>query len=423
MRMLPRGLVAVLLVFLGASPRNACALSIRTPAPHLLSLPPRLPRVVDWSELHREQARLAPPRSKLEEERDFFRELFQEVLGRDQGVPVMFEELVGGNQDRGVGVGMGWAGDGAMAARPTVAPRHGVHSEFYATAVLLSPDVRHFDVVYDSAAGDLWIVEGRWHTAIPEQARARRIVATPSSAFNASTLSSTVRSTSPLLLLSKVSGHWEPEIVSSVLDLVRPQSGSLENGICALPDGEVSSSPLSFGFEGEGSTRLVVAELDRGAYEGDFLWITPETAAAEWPVVFEGFGTTRGTTWPADSHMLIDPGTAAFAILPFSEAAAVHDCIPNVRFTPLANDPGFYSFLCDATPSLSVHLEGFAVPVVAGSLNLGRVAKNSRECVSGIVGHGLSSRVLGQPFLSNLYTIFDPSMGRVGLARRSATSS
>lgn len=138
MRMLPRGLVAVLLVFLGASPRNACALSIRTPAPHLLSLPPRLPRVVDWSELHREQARLAPPRSKLEEERDFFRELFQEVLGRDQGVPVMFEELVGGNQDRGVGVGMGWAGDGAMAARPTVAPRHGVHSEFYATVCSFS---------------------------------------------------------------------------------------------------------------------------------------------------------------------------------------------------------------------------------------------------------------------------------------------
>lgn len=113
-------------------------------------------------------------------------------------------------------------------------------------------------------------------------------------------------------------------------------------------------------------------------------FLRPQTAAAEWPVVFEGFGTTRGTTWPADSHMLIDPGMVSatcFLTLTFAKAADVSSrnrrlcdlavfrsgrcprlvrsfwnfvsglffnvsfaSIPNVRFTPLANDPGFYSF-------------------------------------------------------------------------------
>ncbi|KAM0754752.1 acid protease [Meredithblackwellia eburnea MCA 4105] len=394
--------------------------------------------VVDWSALERLRDRHGPRDKKTqalalasrEEERAFFTELLGEIMGGEDKIPHMFDELVGkeeqnGDQRDGRGdvavSSTAGGGDKNLKAEQALGTVQ-VLPEFVAT---LTYGARTAELVHDGMSGDLWIVEGDCKVALPRATAPQRVHAVLDSGSDApSTVGQKGSKQSHhniIATINKLSGEWETSIVSSILADVVPFLDSRDEATFCTKlrnDFQPRYTPATFSFHDK-LNLLVVLTADDDAFRSPLQWL-PNDAQAEWQVNVNGFNTLNGTTAPSTAWTRMDTGTGAFAVLPMRDAFDLHQRVPGVPINPIPGRQGFYSYPCHEAFTLILQLEdGVEARIPPSSLTLGRLNKDSDQCVSSIVGAEEETQsVLGRLFLENLYSVFDTKNRKLGLALR-----
>ncbi|KAG8713437.1 Type I transmembrane sorting receptor [Ceratobasidium sp. 423] len=120
-----------------------------------------------------------------------------------------------------------------------------------------------------------------------------------------------------------------------------------------------------------------------------------------------------------NGKMIIDSGTAAI-LGPYtsvwgwwSKVPGSGSCLPRD-----CGAPGYFTFPCANTPSVSFKFNGREFPVAAGDFSIGSLSRNNSICVGaiGILDTPDNAWVVGDAFMKNVYTVFDASESRVGFA-------
>jgi len=82
---------------------------------------------------------------------------------------------------------------------------------------------------------------------------------------------------------------------------------------------------------------------------------------------------------------------------------------------------GFYEFPCNSTPNVSFKWGGNAWAISEASFNLGMVSAGSSMCVGAIAAESLPFGddvwLLGDSFMTSVYTVFDMNKNQVGFAQ------
>ncbi|KAF9218657.1 acid protease [Gyrodon lividus] len=110
---------------------------------------------------------------------------------------------------------------------------------------------------------------------------------------------------------------------------------------------------------------------------------------------------------------IVDTGGDLIHGLP-EQVAAFYEAIGG---TVLPADHHFYTFPCNAVPSVSFTFGGTSFPISADTFNIGPSAEDASLCLGAIIANDfLSHWIVGTVFLSNVYTVFDLANQRVGFA-------
>ncbi|KAF9219024.1 acid protease [Gyrodon lividus] len=145
-------------------------------------------------------------------------------------------------------------------------------------------------------------------------------------------------------------------------------------------------------------------------YTGDFAW-APVIQQAHWQVNIDSV-VGNGQNVLTNVAGVIDTGTFLIYGAPL-DVAALYAAIGG---TPFPSDPGFYSFPCDAVPSVSFTLGGTSFPVPAETLNMGSYGDDPSKCIGSIFAGAFKTWIVGTVFLDSVYTAFDVANLRVGFA-------
>ncbi|KAF9226999.1 acid protease [Gyrodon lividus] len=155
---------------------------------------------------------------------------------------------------------------------------------------------------------------------------------------------------------------------------------------------------------------LYIGGTNRAMYTGDFTW-TQVIQQGYWQVHINNV-VANGRSVLTNVAAIIDTGTLLIHGPP-RDVAALYQAIGG---TPFAGLETFYSFPCDAVPSISFTFRGTPFPIPGESFSMGPIPFNPSRCVGSIIVGTLSTWVVGTTFLSAVYTAFDVSNARVGFA-------
>ncbi|EIW85947.1 Asp-domain-containing protein [Coniophora puteana RWD-64-598 SS2] len=180
-----------------------------------------------------------------------------------------------------------------------------------------------------------------------------------------------------------------------------------------VSQGETSSSV--FGFKLTSSDAgLTVGGVDSSAYTGSFHY-TPVTQEGYWQVTADSING-GGSEVLTNVDAIVDSGTTLI-VGPPSDVEDFYSQIGGKDASSTVGD-GYYTFPCSNIPDVSVSIGG-ATFDIASTFNLGKVSSGSSQCVGGIVGQDIGTDfwILGDVFMSNVYTEFDYGNSRLGFAK------
>ena len=76
--------------------------------------------------------------------------------------------------------------------------------------------------------------------------------------------------------------------------------------------------------------------------------------------------------------------------------------------------PGFYTYPCNANPTVTIQLANNVIMDVSGTFNDGMAAGSTTDCVGSIVAQNTNSWILGAKFMTTVYSVFDVGNARIG---------
>ncbi|KAF9220314.1 acid protease [Gyrodon lividus] len=177
-----------------------------------------------------------------------------------------------------------------------------------------------------------------------------------------------------------------------------------------VSQGQTDEPVFAFSLAAPGP-ELYLGGTNPDMYTGDFTWV-PAIQQGHWQVNIDsvvGNGHNVLTNVPG----IMDTGSVLIHGPP-SDVAAIYAAVGG---TPLPSNPSFYSFPCDAVPSVSFTFGGRSFPILAETLNMGPYRSNPSQCVGTIfAGHIIGTWIVGIPFFSSVYTAFDVANLRIGIA-------
>ncbi|KAF9219054.1 acid protease [Gyrodon lividus] len=180
-----------------------------------------------------------------------------------------------------------------------------------------------------------------------------------------------------------------------------------------VTEGQTDEPVFAFSFAAP-RPELYIGGTNPDMYTGDFTW-TPVAQPGYWQVNIDTI-VGNGQNVLTNVAGIIDTGTALIHGPP-SDVAALYAAIGAIPF-PLSQ--GFYSFPCNAVPSVSFTFGGTSFPVTA--FNMGYFGIRG-QCVGVVVAGTVRESpicspfwVIGTGFLSSVYTAFDLSNECVGFA-------
>ncbi|KAF9218929.1 acid protease [Gyrodon lividus] len=176
---------------------------------------------------------------------------------------------------------------------------------------------------------------------------------------------------------------------------------------------EQTDEPMfAFSFAAPGP-ELYIGGTNPAMYTGDFTW-TPVTQPGFWQVNIDSV-VGNGQSVLTNVAAVIDTGSSFIQGLP-SDVAALYAAVGG---TPFPGRQGFYSFPCNAVPSVSFTFGGTSFPIPAENLNLGSIGDPS-QCIGAIIAVTIPTWTVGTIFLDSVYSAFDLAYLRVGFATLSA---
>ncbi|KAF9449928.1 acid protease [Macrolepiota fuliginosa MF-IS2] len=180
-----------------------------------------------------------------------------------------------------------------------------------------------------------------------------------------------------------------------------------------IAEGTPSASQFSFKLSQNGS-ELFLGGVNTKLFTGNFTNI-PVTQEGYWQVALSAINV-GGSAAVSDQQAAIDTGTTLI-VAPQAQAAQFYKAIPGSQDASRTIGAGFFTFPCNANPSVSLAFSGKEFSIPSESFNLGQVSAGSSDCVGGITGTtDINFWVVGDIFLTNVYTTFDVGNSQVGFA-------
>ncbi|THH26750.1 hypothetical protein EUX98_g7437 [Antrodiella citrinella] len=156
---------------------------------------------------------------------------------------------------------------------------------------------------------------------------------------------------------------------------------------------------------------LFLGGTNTNLYTGPITYVSV-TTQGYWQVTMDSvlIGKTTAVT---STKAIIDTGTTLI-IGDASKVQRFYSRIPKYQY--IGN--GFYSIPCNAIPTVSLTFGGKSFAIPPSVFNLGQVSAGSPNCVGAIVSSGTTSDfwIIGDSFLTTVYSIFDIGGSRVGFA-------
>ncbi|TFY51256.1 hypothetical protein EVG20_g11085 [Dentipellis fragilis] len=169
-----------------------------------------------------------------------------------------------------------------------------------------------------------------------------------------------------------------------------------------------------FGFKfAQSGSELYLGGTNSDLYSGSFTWV-PVTEAAYWQVELGGLAV-NGKSALRSTAAIIDTGTTQIVGDP-NTVKHIYSQIPGSKSAPEYGD-GIYTVPCDFNTPISLTFGGRTFQVDPSTFNIGEVS--SGTCIGGIGSDADISDefwIIGDVFLTNVYTAFDVGNHRVGFA-------
>lgn len=161
------------------------------------------------------------------------------------------------------------------------------------------------------------------------------------------------------------------------------------------------------------------SELFLGGYNYDLfrgnLTYTDVTQDGYWQVEMAGVAV-NGSYAVGNQSAIIDTGTTLI-IGDTKSVRELYEQIPGAVDASAAVGAGFYAVPCNAIPVVSLSFGGRWFDISQQSFNLGPITNTSTYCVGAVISaQDQPFWILGDTFLSNVYTAFDVEGNRVGFA-------
>ncbi|KAF9449879.1 acid protease [Macrolepiota fuliginosa MF-IS2] len=180
-----------------------------------------------------------------------------------------------------------------------------------------------------------------------------------------------------------------------------------------IAQGTPTASQFSFKLSQSGS-ELFLGGVNNNMFTGSFTNV-PVTQEGFWQVTL-GAVNVGGSAAISNQQAAIDTGTTLI-VAPQAQVAQFYQAIPGSQDASQTVGAGFFTFPCSANPSVSLTFGGKEFAIPSASFNLGQVSAGSSQCVGGIAGTtNIDLWVVGDLFLTNVYTTFDAGNSQVGFA-------
>ncbi|GAA5837385.1 hypothetical protein JCM3766R1_000431 [Sporobolomyces carnicolor] len=184
-----------------------------------------------------------------------------------------------------------------------------------------------------------------------------------------------------------------------------------------ISQGKVASPNFSFKLTSSGAALDLGGMVSSRYVSGTTQW-TPVTSQSYWNVQAQTQVNGKGVSSLGTFAAIVDSGTTLI-VVPTSDAQNFYAAVPGAA--PYSGGGGYYTFPCSSVPSVSFTFPGgtTAWTIPQSMFNLGRVSSTSSQCVGSIVGQdvGLNGWILGDRFMSSVYTTFDVGNNRVGFSK------
>ncbi|KAF9219417.1 acid protease [Gyrodon lividus] len=173
--------------------------------------------------------------------------------------------------------------------------------------------------------------------------------------------------------------------------------------------GQTDEPVFGFSFAASGP-ELYLGGTNPAMYAGDFTY-THVTQVGFWQVNIDN---VVGNEQIALTNVaaVIDTGSDLIHGNP-SDVATLYEAIGG---TVVLADERFYTFPCDAVPTVSLTFGGTSFSIPTETFNIGLIDSPSSDCIGAIIAGDTPIWIIGTIFLSNVYTSFDLANVRVGFA-------
>ncbi|GAA6009797.1 hypothetical protein JCM11491_000817 [Sporobolomyces phaffii] len=182
-----------------------------------------------------------------------------------------------------------------------------------------------------------------------------------------------------------------------------------------ISQGKVASPQFSFKLTPSGAS-LDLGSMVSSRYVAGTTQYTPVTKQSYWNVQASTAVNGKAVSSLGTFAAIVDSGTTLI-VMPPSWAQSFYAAVPGAS----AYGNGYYQFPCSSVPSVSFSFPGSSTAwtIPASLFNLGRASSTSSQCIGGIVGQdvGISLAILGDVFMSSVYTTFDVGNNRVGFSK------
>jgi cathepsin D len=163
------------------------------------------------------------------------------------------------------------------------------------------------------------------------------------------------------------------------------------------------------------SAELFIGGSNDKLFTGNITY-TPVTQEGYWSVDMDSVNVNQGIVLDT-TPCIIDTGTSLVVGDPES-VAQLYQAIPGAADASSTVGDGLYTMPCDTVPTVSLTFNGQPFDIPPETFNLGPVSPGSSDCVGGIMGSDTGSVgwIVGDVFLSNVYSVFDYGNKQVGFA-------
>ncbi|KAJ7171323.1 acid protease [Mycena filopes] len=218
--------------------------------------------------------------------------------------------------------------------------------------------------------------------------------------------------------VTTLSASFADDPIDGILGLAFPSLAALNGNpffTTANSEGTVDANQFAFYLASSGS-ELLLGGTNPAKFSGDIEFNSIDSSNGFWQAT--GAKVKIGsTTAVSNIDTIIDSGTT----LMYGPPAAIKAFYAKISGAKLFDSTnGFYSFPCSTPPKISFNWGGQDWAISTDSINLGQTATGSSSCVSALAAQdlGLGSTVwlIGDTFMSEVYTVFDVDQEAVGFA-------